>query len=187
MKNTDMVVDIDDEVVINLLRLFNENEGKKQLESQNINKTIINSLDYFGISSIANLLGAIKMAKYYEYNENDVVFTVATDSVEMYQSRLVELKRDRGEYTEMQANVDFTGRLMQIGTEDMLELGYRDRKRMHNLKYFTWVEQQGKSVEELNAQWYDEDYWQKEYSKVDEWDARITEFNERTGVIKQLG
>jgi len=187
MRNTDMVVDIDDEVVINLLRLFNENEGKKQLESQNINKPIINSLDYFGISSIANLLGAIKMAKYYEYNENDVVFTVATDSAEMYQSRLVELKRDRGEYTEMQANVDFTGRLMQIGTEDMLELGYRDRKRMHNLKYFTWVEQQGKSVEELNAQWYDEDYWQKEYSKVDEWDARITEFNERTGVIKQLG
>ncbi|MFC1581640.1 pyridoxal-phosphate dependent enzyme [Candidatus Neomarinimicrobiota bacterium] len=187
MKNTDMVVDIDDEVVINLLRLFNENEGKKYLETKKIAKPFIESLNYFGISSIANILGAIKMAKYYEYNENDVLFTVATDSAEMYQSRLTELKQGNGAYTKAQANVDFEGRLMQIGTDDMLELGYRDRKRMHNLKYFTWVEQQGKSIDELNSQWYDESYWKKEYSKIDEWDARITEFNERTGVLKQLG
>ena len=69
----------------------------------------------------------------------------------------------------------------------MLELRYIDRKRMHNLKYFTWVEQQGKSVDDLNAQWYDEHYWEYEFSKADEWDEQIKEFNERTGVLDQLG
>ena len=67
----------------------------------------------------------------------------------------------------------------------MLELSYYDKKRMHNLKYFTWVEQQGKAVEELDAQWYDDDYWKRQYAMVDEWDERITAFNERTGVFKR--
>jgi cysteine synthase len=187
LKNTDMVVDLDDDIVLKLLRFFNEDEGKKLLESKQVDKTIINSLNNFGISSIANILGAIKMAKYYEYNENDVVFTVATDSADMYQSRLTELNAERGAYTEIHANIDFNGHLTGIGTDDMLELRYIDRKRMHNLKYFTWVEQQGKSVDDLNAQWYDEHYWENEFSKVDEWDEQINEFNERTGVLDQLG
>jgi len=56
---------------------------------------------------------------------------------------------------------------------------------MHNLKYFTWIEQQGKTVEELNAQWYDENYWKSRYTKVQEWDDEINAFNERTGVMKE--
>ncbi len=56
---------------------------------------------------------------------------------------------------------------------------------MHNLKYFTWIEQQGKTVEELDAQWYDESYWKSQYAKVDEWDQEIMEFNEKTGVLKE--
>jgi hypothetical protein len=67
----------------------------------------------------------------------------------------------------------------------MIEMTYPEKKRMHNLKYFTWVEQQGKSVEELNAQWYDDDYWKSLYAKADEWDEKITEFNQRTGVINE--
>ncbi len=56
---------------------------------------------------------------------------------------------------------------------------------MHNLKYFTWVEQQGKTVQELDAQWYDENYWTGHYSKVAEWDEKIMAFNEETGLLKQ--
>ena len=69
-------------------------------------------------------------------------------------------------------------------TDAMLELSYYDKKRMHNLKYFTWVEQQGKSVEELDAQWYDHDYWKSQYARMDEWDAAIEVFNEKTGLLK---
>ena len=67
----------------------------------------------------------------------------------------------------------------------MLELGYWDRKRIHNLKYFTWVEQQGKTVEELDAQWYDDDYWTAHFHAWEEWDRQIDEFNERTGLLER--
>ena len=183
MKNTDMVIAIDDEKVMNFLRLFNEEAGHQLLSDNKVSKSIITSLENFGISSIADVVGAIKMAKYYEMSENDVVFTVATDSMEMYQSRLKEARDDSGEYTATDAAVDYLGRFLELGLDNILELSYYDRKRMHNLKYFTWVEQQGKSVKELNAQWYDEDYWSAQYAKVNEWDALIEEFNNKTGLI----
>ena len=62
------------------------------------------------------------------------------------------------------------------------ELGYWDRKRIHNLKYYTWVEQQGKTYEEIQAQWYDEDYWTSVHGLVDEIDERIVEFNKKAGL-----
>jgi hypothetical protein len=65
----------------------------------------------------------------------------------------------------------------------MLELSYWDKRRMHNLKYFTWVEQQGKTVEELDAQWYDEDYWKIQLNSYKEWDVKIKQFNERAGLL----
>lgn len=185
MKNMDLVAGIDDEVSIRLMQLFNEPAGRAYLSRQAIDPELVNKLDLLGISSIANIIGCIKMAKYYEWDENHLVFTVATDSMEMYQSRLAEEREQRGEYTEMNAAVDMEGRLLGIDTEGLLELSYRDKKRMHNLKYFTWVEQQGKTVQELDAQWYDENYWTGHYNKVAEWDEKIRAFNEETGLLKQ--
>jgi len=184
MKNTDMVAAIDDEKVMNFLRLFNEDEGHKLLADNGVNSDIIEKLEYFGISSIANIVGAIKMTKYYEMTNNDVVFTVATDSAEMYQSRLVEARENIGKYSATNAAVDYNGQLLKVDTDNLLELSYYDKKRMHNLKYFTWVEQQGKTVEELNAQWYDDDYWSSQYAKADKWDEMIEEFNAKTGLKK---
>ncbi|MCH7733184.1 MAG: pyridoxal-phosphate dependent enzyme [Candidatus Marinimicrobia bacterium] len=185
LKNMDMVVGIDDEIPIRLMRLFNEPAGRKFLLEQGISPDLVNKLDLLGISSLANISGAIKMAKYYEFNENDIVFTVSTDSMDLYQSRLREQREKSGVYTEIDAAVDFERRLMGLDKDDLLELSYYDKKRMHNLKYFTWVEQQGKNVEELDAQWYDEDYWKNRYSKVEEWDEKIKEFNSRTGLLKE--
>ncbi len=184
VKSTDMVVALDDEVVMRLLRLFNEPAGHTLLKSHGVAPEVVDKLDLLGVSSIANLAGAIKMAKYYEYNANDVIFTVATDSADMYLSRLREAREQEGQYTSLQAAVDYEGRLLGLNKDDMLELTYYDRKRMHNLKYFTWVEQQGKDVQELDAQWYDEDYWTSQFAKVQEWDEEIEEFNERTGLAR---
>jgi len=185
MKNMDMVADIDDEACMNLLRLFNEPAGKEYLITQGVNKEFVDKLHLFGISSIANLLGTIKMAKYYEMDENDVLFTVATDSMELYQSRMKELREQFGEYTPYNAVGDFERYLMGVTIDYMLELSYWDKKRMHNLKYFTWIEQQGKTLEELNAQWYDENYWKEKMHSYEQWDDLIREFNERTGLLKQ--
>ncbi len=184
LKNMDMVVDIDDEDTIRLLRLFNEPAGRKYLKKKGVNPEIVDRLDWMGISGIANMLGAIKMAKYYEMNSNSIVMTLATDSMELYGSRIQELREQFGEYTELDAAADFEKCLLGQTTDWMKELTYWDRKRMHNLKYFTWVEQQGKTVEELDAQWYDDNYWHERMHVFEEWDEKIREFNEKTGLLK---
>lgn len=185
LKNMDMVAGIDDECCMRIVRLFNEPKGKNFLKSRGIPDETAEKLELMGISSIANLAGAIKMAKYYEMNENDIVFTIATDSMELYQSRIEELRRERGDYTEHQAGVDFDSCLMGLATDHMQELSYWDKKRIHNLKYFTWVEQLGKDVEELDRQWYDENYWMEKYQSHEEWDVLIREFNEKTGLLEK--
>ena len=186
IKNMDMVAAIDDNPNIRLMRLFNEPAGKEYLINElGINAELVDKLNLLGISSIANLMGSIKLAKYYEMDENDVVFSVATDSMDMYQSRLAEENQLHGEFTNRDAAVSFDADLLGLNIDHMIEMNYYEKKRMHNLKYFTWIEQQGKTVEELNAQWYDDNYWKSRYDKVEEWDQEIMEFNERTGVLKE--
>ncbi len=186
IRNTDMVAGIDDEANMRIMRLFNEKEGHEFLKnSASVDPEIVDRLHLLGISSIANLMGSIKMAKYYEMNEKDVIFTVATDSMEMYRSRMVEERERLGEYSGKTAATDFEAQLMGIKTDHMLELSYYDKKRIHNLKYFTWIEQQGKTVEELNRQWFDDQYWADEWQKHKIWDEKITEFNEKTGIINE--
>ncbi len=183
IKNMDMAIAVDDNLVIDVMRLFNEENGKKYLASKNIDNELIEKLHLLGISSIANIIGSIKMAKYYEMDENDFVFTVATDSMEMYGTRVDEYQHKFGDYSTENAARDFEGKLLNVGIDYTIEMNYYDKRRMHNLKYFTWIEQQGKTVEELNDQWYKKDYWTSQYSQAKLWDEYINEFNERTGLL----
>ncbi len=186
IKNMDLVAGIDDNPNIRLMRLFNEPAGKEFLKNEaGIHPELVDKLEWLGISSIANLMGSVKLAKYYEMNEKDIILTVATDSMELYQSRLAEERENNGDFTAKDAAVSFEADLMALTIDHMIEMNYYQKKRMHNLKYFTWVEQQGKTVEELNAQWYDDNYWTSRFAMVEEWDRKIEEFNERTGVVKE--
>ncbi len=184
MKNTDMIIAIDDNVVVNLARLFNEPAGKKYLAEKGVPQEIVSQLDLLGFSSIANVAMAIKMAKYYELGENDVVLTVFTDSMELYQSRLKEMHEEFGEYTRMDAAVNYARDLFGLSIDNLQELTYADQRRVHNLKYFTWVEQQGKTYEEIVDQWYEPTYWTELQDEIDDIDALITEFNEKVGLLK---
>jgi cysteine synthase len=185
VKNTDVVTAIDDEDCVRIFRLFNEKEGQEYLKSLGIGQDMINNLELIGISGIANLLSAIKTAKYFEMNENDFIITIATDSAGMYRSRLNELEEERGNYTMIQACKDFEKGLAGTRTDSMKELNYNDRKAIHNLKYFTWVEQQGKEPEDLNQLWYDNEIWMKMFTQVSRWDELINDFNESTGLLKK--
>jgi cysteine synthase A len=177
LRNTDMVIAVDDEYTIRLLRLFNEPAGRRYLGEQGVSPDLLGKLDLLGISSVGNLILAIKFAKYYELGERDIVLTLFTDSLELYSSRLRELEQERGAYRERDAIRDYE-LLRSISTDWMLELGYRDRKRVHNLKYYTWIEQQGRDVQELNDQWYDyRRYWGGIHRMAPEIDALIEEFN----------
>ncbi len=179
IRNTDLVVAVDDESCINLIRLFNEPAGQEYLASLGVLDNLQN-LPLLGISGISNLISAIKFAQYYELTERDVVFTIFTDSMDLYRSRLHELRDEFGEYTREHAVKDYHRYLMGITTDNMLELSFAARKRIHNLKYFTWVEQQGKSVEEINAQWFEyPEYWTKIQNQINEIDALIREFNSK--------
>jgi cysteine synthase A len=182
VKNTDFVTAIDDNAVVKIVRLFNEPAGQAYLRRKGISDSVISRLNLLGFSGIANVLSAIKFAKYNELTENDVVLTVLTDSLELYGSRLEEYNTAFGAFTELDAAEAWAGALQGVATDSMLELSYADRKRVHNLKYYTWVEQQGKSYEEIQAQWYDPTYWTSVQAQVGEIDQKIIEFNQKVGL-----
>jgi len=185
VRNTDMICAIDDEATIRLMRLFNEEAGKKFLEKQGVKTEIVDKLELLGISSICNLVAAIKAAKYYELSGRDIIFTPLTDSMELYGSRMEEYKEKYGTFDAGSAERVYARYIKGIGIDNMRELNYYDQKSIHNFKYFTWVEQQGKTVEELNALW-EPDFWTETFDQADEWDKLIVEFNERTGLLKKL-
>ena len=182
VRNTDAVAAIDDEDCMRLLRLFNEPAGRELLVAAGAPADAVGKLDLLGISCICNILAAIKAAKYWELDENDVVMTVFTDSAEMYLSRLAELTAERGPFTAVDAARTHTGSLERQGVDNFKELTYQDRKAIHNLKYYTWVEQQGKTYEEINAQW-DPEYWRELFEdEVVHFDRLIEEFNAEVGL-----
>ncbi len=179
VRNTDLVIAVDDNYCMNLIRLFNEAVGHEYLAKMGISDEILNSLPVLGISGVSNLISAIKLAKYFELTEHDIVFTIFTDSMELYQSRLAELTDELGRYTQEDAIKDYHRYLMGITSDYMMELSYPERKRIHNLKYFTWIEQQGREVAELNTQWYDyPDYWTNIQGQASEIDELIERFND---------
>lgn len=181
VKNTDMVIAIDDNDSLAMFRLFNEPAGQEYLRTLGVTKEVIEKLTWIGISGAANIISAIKFAKYYELEENDMILTVLTDSAEMYKSRLEEMNEERGhEYQEKDARVDHSRGVLGVRTDSMEELSYMAKKRIHNLKYYTWIEQQQYELDELNAQWYDYDnYWKKLHKMGPELDKLIEEFNEK--------
>ncbi len=181
VRNTDVVTAIDDEACMRVVRLFNEPEGKKALAEYGVKKEVIDQLQLLGISGISNLLSAIKTAKYYELGENDVMLTVFTDSMELYGSRLKELEQQFGKYKREHALVDFERRLLGATTDYMKELTYADRKAVHNLKYFTWVEQQGRGSDELRRLW-DPAFWDETFGQAAEYDRLIDAFNKEVGL-----
>jgi cysteine synthase len=185
VKNTDVVTAVDERSCMNLMRLFNEPEGCNYLQRQGVSDAIVRRLPLLGISSIGNLICAIKFSKYFELTQRDVVMTVWTDSMDLYQSRLQEMREAYGPYTEMDAAKDYHRYLMAISTDHILELNYYDKRRIHNLKYFTWIEQQRKDLAEMNAQWYGfPEYWDRIHGQVEQIDRLIREFNDRTGLLK---
>jgi cysteine synthase len=183
VKNTDVITAIDDNDVVAIMRLFNEPEGQAYLAQQGVPADVISNLNLMGFSGIANMLSAIKMAKYYNMTSRDVLLIVLTDSMELYNTRIDEYRKSEGAFTLTDAAETFAASLMGESTDNMLELTEFERKRVHNLKYYTWVEQQGRTYEEIIAQWDDPDYWTGFQGQLDEMDELINEFNHRVGIL----
>jgi hypothetical protein len=179
LRNTDMIAAVDDEQTMQLMRLFNEDEGLACLQREGVDDQTLSQLDQIGISGLCNLVASIKTARYYDMDSRDVIFTPLTDAMELYASRLQEMNASHGSYSTHMADQHYGRYLAGTGTDHMRELNYADQKALHNFKYFTWVEQQGRSANELRQLW-DEDTWKEIFSRevVDEWDQLIGSFND---------
>ena len=182
-RNTDMVAAVDDEQTMQLMRLFNEKAGHDCLRREGVDDALLEILPDIGISSICNLVASIKAARYYDMDGRDVIFTPLTDAMELYSSRLLEMEAHCGPYTPRLADQHYARYLLGTSTDHLRELGYADRKALHHFKYFTWVEQQGRSADELRELW-DPDFWSEVFSDevLAQWDRLIEEFNRGTGL-----
>jgi hypothetical protein len=183
VRNTDLVVAVDDEQTMQLMRLFNEPEGRACLDREGLDEQTLGKLGEIGISGLCNLVASIKTARYFEMDSRDVIFTPLTDSMELYASRLQEMEENHGPYDAHLADQHYARYLQGVTADHLRELNHADRKALHNFKYFTWVEQQGRSVDELRQLW-DPEFWRQVFSRqvVDEWDRLITAFNDATGL-----
>ncbi len=177
LRDTDAVIAVDDEVPVRMIRLLNEKAGRARLSEAGVDAATMAKLDWLGISGNGNLAAAIKFAKHYELGADEVVFTMFTDSMELYGSRLTELTAERGVYDQRQADRDME-MVANLHTDSVLELDQMAKRRIHQLKYFTWIEQLGKDVAELRAQWNDyRAYWGGLRAQVTDLDRMIEDFN----------
>jgi cysteine synthase len=179
--NTDCVAGVSDSSTDSLYLLFNTPAGIKYLkEKKGLKDKDIKNLSLMGLSSICNMLAAIKTAKYYGFGENDVVVTVATDPAFMYKSEVpkVQKKYFKNKFDELDAAEVYGQHLKAVSVDHYQELSQIDKERIFNLGYYTWVEQQGVDLKDFNAR-KDQNFWKglKKYLPV--WDKMIKEFNQK--------
>jgi cysteine synthase len=183
--NTDFVVAVSDRATDGLSIVFNEAAGREYLaQRRGVSPALIASLDQMGFSSIGNVLAAIKMARYLGLGPDQAIVTVATDGADMYGSERARIKaRDfAGGFDNVAAAETYGRHLLGAATDSMLELTLPEKRRVFNLGYYTWVEQQGVSIADFQAR-RDPTFWRGLRDLVPAWDAMIREFNARAGAV----
>ncbi len=182
--NTDIVTAVSDRATDHLALVFGTDAGRTFLaERRHVSAEILAVLDDFGLSSICNIVAAVKTAKYLGLGPDEVVMTVATDGAEMYASERARIAaRDFPEgFDDVRAAEEFGRHMAGAETDHLLEMTAVDRARVFNLGYFTWVEQQGVAIDEFTAR-RDQSWWRALRAEIPRWDGLIREFNARTGV-----
>ncbi len=186
--NTDVALAVSDRATDRLGLLFGTDAGHRYLaERRGVPRGILEQLPSFGLSSICNVLGAIKTAKHYGLGPEDVIVTVATDGAALYGSEreLALAKHFPAGFDELAAAEVYGEHLLGAATDNVRELTHEERERIFNLGYFTWVEQQGVSIEEFQAR-RDPAFWTVTRAIAGDWDALIDDLNERVGVLETL-
>ena len=183
--NTDLVIGISDQATDGLNAVFNTEAGRAYMARRlGLSEPAAQALGLFGLSSIANILGAITMAKHLGLGTDDVIVTVATDGHELYRSELkhyLQRRHNQGDMTETLA-AELVGRhLLGADTEHVLDATQRERERIFNLGYFTWVEQQGIALADFDRR-KRQDFWLGLHALVPQWDEMIAAFNRDSGM-----
>jgi len=181
--NTDLVVGVSDLATDSLNLLFGGNVGRSYLAGRRkIDPDVVKTFDDIGISGLANIVAAIKVAKHLDFDADDMVMTVATDSALLYASeRRSFLARRYGDgFDEVNAGEICSRHLEGIVDDHVLELTHFDRKRIFNLGYYTWVEQQGVAIDDFDRR-KDQRFWRGLVDSIAMWDRLIEDFNAEVG------
>lgn len=179
--NTDVVVAISDHATDELDVLYNTPAGRRYLaDRKGFSPTLLGALEHFGFSSTCNVLAAIKTAKLLGLGPDDAIVTIATDGGALYPSSRVKTIANRfgGDFTEVDAAAVFGEHLANVNTDAALECTERDRNRIFNLGYYTWVEQQGTPFDLFEAR-RSQSFWRGLRRYLPVWDDMITDFNGR--------
>ena len=176
--NSDYVVGVSDEATNNLNLLFNTSEGKEYLKKRKgFDVEFVDRLPEFGFSSIANIIASIKLAKKMKLTKDDAIITVATDGADLYETELAKTKKHFSKrYDQITCAEIFAKNFEAITVDHTLELSQIDKERIFNLGYYTWVEQQGISLEEFENR-RNQSFWDKHYKDMISLDEKIKEFN----------
>ena len=188
--NTDVVIGVSDRVTDQLNLLFGSEEGRSYLRNRRkLDGKLIASFEDVGISGYANIVAAIKLAKQLHYGPDDVIVTVATDSGSLYDSERDEYRNKHfgGTFDEVNAGEVFGSCLTSVATDNVMELTDQTRRQIFNLGYYTWVEQQGVSVEDFERR-RSQSFWDGIADSLPQWDALIEDFNaEASGSNEAVG
>ena len=179
--NTDVVVAVTDRATDELDVMFNTPAGKEYMATRlGLSADLIDALEHFGFSAICNVIAAIKTAKLLNYGPDDVLITIATDGGALYPSERVKTlaRRFNNDFTAVDAAEVFGEHMGAIGTDSMIDCTERDRNRIFNLGYYTWVEQQGTPLDVFEAR-RSQSFWRHIRTYQPVWDNLITEFNAR--------
>ena len=182
--NMDTVIGISDVGPDLMNVLFNTSAGHEFLASRTgVSSSFLDNLKHIGISGLANIQSAIKLAHYSDLTENDVLLCVATDGAALYQSELHQCEQAHfGGTTSRSDAAEIFGRCLS-GCEPayVYELSSQDRKRIFNLGYYTWVEQRGIEIEDFDRR-KQQSFWDNVAAEQAQWDELIVEFNRQTHV-----
>ncbi len=181
--NTDVIAGVSDTASDDLALLFGSEAGRAYLaERRGLDAALIAALGGFGLSGIGNVLAAIKVARRLDLGPDDAIITVATDGAELYPSELAaHLARKGGRYDQIDAAEAFGQHLLGGDADHVLELDHRDRQRVFNLGYYTWVEQQGIAVEDFDRRRH-QSFWKGLHGQLAVFDELITRMNRDVGV-----
>lgn len=179
--NNDMIMGLSEKASDHTFALYNTEAGREFLKTRRgVKPELLEDLKHLGLSSVANILAAIKYAKYSKLGKDDVVMVVATDGAKMYGSEKdLCLERDyNGKFDILDAAEAFGQYTLGLNTDNILDMTLRDRERVLNLGYFTWCEQQGVDIDCFEAR-RDQSFWNSLHHYINEWDKMIVDFNKR--------
>jgi hypothetical protein len=187
--NTDFVIAVSDSITDRLNVLCNTDVGRSYLTTRRrAPDAIVKELPSLGLSSLCNLVAAIKLARHLRLGPEEIVLTVATDGANLYSSECEKaMARDFPQgFDQVTAGEAFGQAILGAGADNLLELTTNDRERIFNLGYYTWVEQHGVSIEDFTAR-RDLSFWTSIRGRLNEWDELIRAFNARTGALENIG